>query len=347
MSYLEANPELYNLPWTTDSFNDMPYRLVGRSGLRASVIGLGTWKMGYPETGDGSRVDEKTSMKILDRAIELGVTFWDTANRYNASSGNSERIIGKWLKDNPDQRRNIILATKMFGGMDGWTPNHSRLSRLNILESVYASLQRLQLDCIDLLFFHAFDDETPVEESMAAIEDLIRQDVLRYVAVSNYTVDQLSTYLNLEKQFSPRSRPVAVQNKYDILNAESKHPGVLAFCELNNVSFIPYSPLAKGLLTDRYLEPQKAGKGDRLVDEGTLQDDLTQGNEKKLHGLAQLAKKWDLEINQLALAFMLTLPAMGPLIPSASNVEQLESNARAGKIKLSDEQIKEIKTVLA
>ncbi len=348
MSRVDPNPELYNLPWTTESFNDMPYRLIGKSGLRASNVGLGTWKMGYPETGDGARVDEKTAMDIFDRAIELGVTFWDTANRYNASSGNSERLIGKWLKDNPDQRRNIVLATKMFGGMDGWTPNHSRLSRLNILESVYASLERLQLDCIDMLYFHNYDDVTPVEESLSAIEDLIQQDLLRYFAVSNFSTDQLSTYFRHEKQFFTRCRPVAVQNKFDILDGESEqYQGVLAFCDLETISFIPYSPLAKGLLTDRYLEPEEAGKGDRLVDEGTLDEELTADKKKKLEALAKLAKSWDLEISRLALAYTLTLPGMGPVIPSASTVEQLESNASAGKIELSSEQIKEIETVLA
>jgi aryl-alcohol dehydrogenase-like predicted oxidoreductase len=93
------------------------------------MVGLGTWKLGLPETGDGSRAGEKEAYAIFDRAMELGVTFWDTANRYNNGAGNSERLIGRWLKANPDQRRNVVIATKMAGGMDGRTPNHSRLSR--------------------------------------------------------------------------------------------------------------------------------------------------------------------------------------------------------------------------
>ncbi len=159
------NPAQTDVPFSTDAFHNMPYRRLGQSGLQVSNVGLGTWKFGYPETGDGARVDEKTAFQIFDRAIELGVTFWDTANRYNSGSGNSERVIGRWLKNNPDQRRNVVLATKVFGGMDGYTPNHCRSGRVNILESVYASIERLQCDNVDLLYFHFYDPITPVEES--------------------------------------------------------------------------------------------------------------------------------------------------------------------------------------
>jgi len=130
MDHTIPHPELYSVPAETTEFNGMPYRLLGRSGLHVSSVGLGTWKIGFPETGDASRADEQTAYKIFDRAIELGVTFWDTANRYNNASGNSERIIGRWFKNNPDQRRNVILSTKLGGGMDSFTPNHSNLGRL-------------------------------------------------------------------------------------------------------------------------------------------------------------------------------------------------------------------------
>ena len=174
MSVEKEYPRPVELPFSTSDFNGMPYRMIGNSGLRASNVGLGTWKYGYSEKGDGSRVDEKTAFAIFDRAIELGVTFWDTANRYNFGSGNSERIIGKWFKNHPEQRRNVVLATKIYGNVDGITPNHSRLSRQNILDSVYACLNRLQTSHIDLLYFHTLGDlSTPIEESLAAIEDLV------------------------------------------------------------------------------------------------------------------------------------------------------------------------------
>ncbi len=344
MDYLKPNKDLYGLPWTFDEFNGMPYRLLGDSGLRVSNIGLGTWKIGYPETGDGSRVNEKTAFKIFDRAVELGVTFWDTANRYNASSGNSERIIGKWFKENPEQRRNIVLATKLFGSMDGKTPNHSRLSRLNILESVYASLERLQTDYIDLLYFHSYDSETPPDESLAAVEDLIRGDMVRYFAVSNFTKDQLQMYKKIE---NVRTKVLAVQNQFDILNGENpEYSGVLDFCAKSNISFIAWSPLARGLLTEKYLDSSKVGPGYRLFDEGEWGKINKRRVFKILKELKSVSERLGLELNQLVLAYMLTIPGMGPVIPSASTVKQLESNAKAGKVELSERDIIRIRKIV-
>jgi aryl-alcohol dehydrogenase-like predicted oxidoreductase len=335
------------LPWSADEFNGMPYRLIGKSGLRASNIGLGTWKFGYPETGDGSRVDEKMAFKILDRALELGVTFWDTANRYNNGTGNSEKIIGKWFKSNPDQRRNIVLATKIFGGMDGITPNHSRLSRGNVIDSVYACLKRLQLEYIDILYFHAFDPLTPIEESLLAIEDLVERDLIRYFAVSNFTPYQLSLYNIIGAKLSPRCRVIAVQNQFDILNGESeKQIGTLAFAVESGISYIAWSPLARGLLTERYLDIDKVGPGDRLYDEGDkalYQDKIIHEKVKKL---AELAKENGVKLNQLVISYMLSLPGMGPVIPSSSTPEQLECNAQAGKMILDNSQRKQINYIL-
>lgn len=343
----QPRPELYNVPFMTDAYHEMPYRQLGRTGLRASAIGLGTWKFGYPDTGDGARVDEAEAMKILDRAVEIGVTFWDTANRYNAASGNSERILGKWFVANPDQRRNVVLATKIFGGMDGTTPNHSRLGRLNIIESVYACLERLQIDSIDLLYFHRFDDTTPVEESLCAVEDLVRQDTVRYLGVSNFSADQLALYQAAEQSLSVRVRVAAVQNRYDMLRGEDEaHAGALDYCATNGIAFVPYSPLAMGLLTDRYLDLDAVGPGDRLYDEGLLDQLAPEATLNQVRGLAKLARDWEISLSRLALAYTLTLPGMGPMIPSSSSVEQLEANAAAGRVVLDAEQIQAIQSVL-
>jgi len=340
------NPAQTDVPYLIDDFHNMPYRYLGRSGLQVSNIGLGTWKFGYPETGDGSRVDEKVAFQIFDRAIELGVTFWDTANRYNFGAGNSERVIGRWLSNNPDQRRNVVLATKVFGGMDGYTPNHCRLGRVNILESVYACLDRLQSDSIDLLYFHFYEPVTPVEESLSVIEDLVRLDLIRYFAVSNFTLDQLRLYQAAEPNFSIRSRVIAVQNQYDILNLETNQPGVLEYCQRTGISFVAFSPLGRGLLTSRYLLKTKVGPGDRLFDEGTLDKDIPPETYLRLTKLAEFAKELGLEVNQLALAYMLKIPGMGPVIPASSTVQQLESNAAAGKVVLTPEQKEQVKKII-
>lgn len=348
MDHLTPRPDLYNVPFLTDSYRGMPYVSLGSSGLRVPVVGLGTWKMGYPETGDGSRVNEEQSLAIFDRAVELGVCLWDTANRYNNASGNSERIIGKWLQQHPGNRRNIIIATKAFGGMDGFTPNHCRLSRTNILESVYASLERLQTDYIDLLYFHYYEGLTPVEESLSAIEDLVKQDLIRYFGVSNFSVENLKAYATMQKQMSIRSRIVAVQNQFDPLQGESeKYQGVLEFAHQEGISFIAWSPLAKGLLSEKYLHMEQIGKGDRLFDEGDLKAPLGLSVLKKLENLTTLAHEWGVTLSQLALSYLLTLPGMGPIIPSSSNIKQLEENAAVASVRLDAVQQQEIANVLA
>jgi aryl-alcohol dehydrogenase-like predicted oxidoreductase len=338
-----VNPDLYNLPFTKDDFNGMPYRFYGSTGLRVSNVGLGTWKIGYPKTGDGSRVDEKTAFKIFDRAVEEGVTFWDTANRYNNSSGNSERIIGRWFRKNPGSRRDIELATKIYGAMDGRTPNYCRLSRVNILEATYSCLERLQTDRVEILQFHEFDETTPVEESLMAVEDLISQELVRYLGVSNFGVDQLEKCVEYRKVFR-RARVQSVQNQFDLLYGEEpEKPGVLAYCALKKLSFIAWSPLRGGLLSERYLDKSKVKKGDRLVDENRLNAELTPAVERKLAGLAQLAHKAGLSLTQLVLAYMLQLPGMGPVIAACSTPQQLTENAKAGKIRLEKDLVSAVR----
>ena len=336
-----------HVPFTQETFHGMPYRKLGSSGLRVSNIGLGTWKMGYPEKGDGSRVNEKTAFEIFDRALELGVCFWDTANRYNNASGNSERVIGSWIRNNGCHRRNIIIATKLGGCMDGRTPNHCGLSRTNILESVYASIERLQVNYIDLLYFHAFDPLTPIEESMVAIEDLVQRDLIRYFAVSNFTVAQLQAYLSIQHKHSVRNKIVAVQNQFDLINGESeRYLGVQEYALKQGIGFIAWSPMVRGLLTEKYLDAGKIGAGDRLFDEGMMAQTADGSIMKKIHALTQLAHQWDMELNQLVLAYMLHLPGMGPVIPAVSNTNQLSSNAAAGTICLTQEQQIKIKDLL-
>src|SRR5699024_9131840 len=226
MDPLTPNTDLYNVTYQAHDYQGMPYRYLGRSGLQGPAIGLGTWKFGFPDTGDGARIDPEGAAAIMDRACELGVMFWDTANRYNAASGNSERLIGRWLADNPQRRRDVVLATKTHGGMDGWTPNHAGLSRLQIIESVKASLERLQTDYLDVLWFHRFDENVPLEESLETVEDLVSQGTVRYLAVSNFSAAQLGECLRISESLSRRTRPIAVQNRFDPLNGESL-PGVL------------------------------------------------------------------------------------------------------------------------
>jgi aryl-alcohol dehydrogenase-like predicted oxidoreductase len=206
------------------------------------------------------------------------------------------------------------------------------------VESLYASLERLKVDYVDILYFHSFDETTPIDESLAAIEDLVRQDLVRYFAVSNFDINQINEYLSYGSDFSIRSRMVAVQNKYDILNGEDPaYQGVLKASEHNRISFVAWSPLGKGLLTDRYTDLSRVGRGDRLFDENLI-DTITLREKECLNGLSSLAKEWGMRLNELVISYMLTLPGMGPIIPSSSSLEQLRSNAFGGKLILSEEQ---------
>ena len=348
MSQLKPNPSLYNLPTKFTEFHGMPYKQLGKSGLRASAIGLGTWRYGYPETGDQSRVNEKTAMEIFDRAWELGVTFWDTANRYNLGSGNSERVIGQWLSRNPDKRRDIVVASKIWGGMDGRTPNHWGLSRGNIIDSVHACLERMQTDYMDLFYFHRPDPLVGIDESLLAVEDLIRENTVRYFGVSNVDVQTLQDYNQFLKEAGPlRTRICAIQNRYDILRGEDPaNPGAFAYAAQENISFIGWGPLGQGLLTGHYNEGCRISQGDRLFDEKSLGilDDAS--IIRKLNVLAGYAKSFDVSMSTLTLAIMLHIPGMGPVIPSASNIQQLETNAAAASFDISQEQANEILAAL-
>ena len=348
MDHSLPKPEFYKAPLDIYQYHGMPYLRLGNSGLWVPKVGLGTWKFGRPETGDEARVDQPTAMRIFDRALELGVTFWDTAPRYNNASGNSERVIGEWFNANPDQRRNIIIATKVYGGMDGLTPNHCRLTRGNLKESVYASLERMRIDVIDLLYFHHYDPITPPEETFSALEDLVEDDLVRYLAISNFTIEQFEQYRAMEAAFSPRSRILAVQNQFDILRGEHPdYPGVLAYSSQIGASFIAYSPLAEGFLTDRYLDLSRVSTGDRIFDQGMLTDLASDENMNSLQKLGMLAKEFGMELSQLVLAYTLSLTGMGPVIPAASSVRQLESNARVGQIELSEDQVKAIRKIIS
>jgi len=329
-----------------EEFNGMPYVKMGNSGLKVSKMGIGTWKFGYPEKGDGSRVDGKTALKILDRAFELGVTFWDTANRYNNASGNSERIIGEWLKTHPEERRSIIIATKMCGLMDGITPNHCGLSRTNILESVYASLKRLQTSYIDLLYFHNMDENVPIKEQLEAVKNLMDRDLIRYFGLSNVNLKQLQAYIWAAEKYNLPS-PIAVQNYFNPLDGEKKgFEGVLDFCAKNGIAFVPYSPLKRGLLTGRYEKGKSARKGDRLFDENLIEEYTSEETYGKLEKLKEIADKNKISMAQQAMSYIMQMRGMGGQIPSVSSVQQLEEHAAAAKIKLSEETLRELEKTI-
>jgi aryl-alcohol dehydrogenase-like predicted oxidoreductase len=229
--------------------------------------------------------------------------------------------------------------------MDGVTPNHAGLSRANILDSTYASLERLGIDHIDLLQFHCTDPDTPIEESLEAVADLRAQDLVRYFGMSNTSASEVMEYREVAQQYRLPA-VCSVQNSFNPLTGtRPDHEGVLELCARHRMAFIGFSPLSRGLLTNRYLKGRQVGAGDRLVDEGELEE-MTQGDVyEKLGQLEKIADREGLTIAQLSLAYLLQLPGMGPLIPSASNVEQLEENAQAGTVELGAEVSEELRQI--
>jgi aryl-alcohol dehydrogenase-like predicted oxidoreductase len=320
-------------------YREMFFQPLGRSGLKVSDVGLGTWKFGYPGLGDRSRVPADQALAILDRAAEIGCLFWDTADRYNFGTGNCERILGEWFRGNPSERTNIVIATKVFGEMNGTTPNHEGLSRRHIVEGVEHCLDRLCIDRIDLLQFHQFDAWTPIEESIRTVDDLIHQGLIQYWGVSNFTLDQVRDYLSMSDQLLA-TRMISVQNAYNLIEGErGSKKGVMSFCGESGLGFLPWSPLARGMLTDRYLDASAVGPGDRLYDDGELEkmrNDRSLGIVRVLQGIgAQHGKT----IAQTALGCMLTMPGMGCVIPSASSVSQLEQNCGASGFRLTADEM--------
>ena len=212
---------------------------LGRSGLKVSRICLGTMTF-------GASADEITSYQIMDRFVELGGTFVDTADRYNA--GVSEEIVGRWIKARGN-RDNIVLATKVYGPQ-GPESNARGLSRIHIQQAVDASLKRLQTDVIDLYQIHRWDYESPPEETMEVLNDLVRQGKVRYIGCSNLKAWHLSKYLNLAKKHG-WSRFISIQPIYNAINRGIENE-ILPLCTEEGLGVLNYNALAGGMLTGVY-----------------------------------------------------------------------------------------------
>ena len=224
----------------------MEYRQLGNSGLKVSAIGLGTNQF-------GGKVDQKGVNAIIDAALDAGINFIDTADAYQ--KGRSEETLGIALKGKWDR---ALIATKVFFPT-GEGPNDRGVSRYHILEAVEASLRRLQTDHIDLYQVHRWDDTTPVEETLHALDDLIRSGKVRYIGASNYAAWQLAR-TNLLAELKGWTPFVSIQNHYHMLERDQENE-MIPFCNAHNAGILPYFPLAGGFLTGKYKrgEPAPAG----------------------------------------------------------------------------------------
>ena len=290
----------------------------------------------------GREADEPTSHAILDRFMEIGGIFIDTANGYG--KGASEEVIGRWLKAR-GVRDKIVLATKVHNAM-GPGPNEGGLSRVHILQAVDASLKRLQTDVIDLYQIHRWNSETPPEETLEALNDLVRWGKVRYIGCSNLAAWQLSKFLQISDH-RDWSHFISLQPVYNALNRSIENE-LLPFCQEAGLGVLTYNPLAGGMLTGKYKRGDEAPAGARLASmnlyrERYLTDDALDIVER----FGQTALERGATAAQLALAWILAEPRVTCPIVGARNLDQLNDTLGGLDLRLSPEERSSVPAVLS
>lgn len=309
----------------------MHYRQLGKSGLKVSAIGLGTNQF-------GGKVDLEGTKNILDVALDMGVNLIDTADVYQ--DGRSEENIGAALKGQRDQ---ALIATKVFFKV-GEGPNDRGASRQHILAGVEASLRRLQTDYIDLYQIHRWDAETPIEETMQALDDLVHQGKVRYIGASNFSGWQLA-HANAIAELQGWTKFVSVQPHYHMMAREIEAELVPA-CDYFGIGILPYFPLAGGFLTGKYQEGQPAPEGSRGESSDYVKRYMTPDSYVKLNKLTAFAEERDHTINELAHAWLLAQPMVSSVISGATKIEHVQANAAAGDWELSPEEVAALNEIL-
>lgn len=318
----------------------MQYRTLGRTGLQVSELCLGTMQWGWT-------ADEAASCAVMDAFVEAGGNFIDTADVYsNWAEGNpggvSEEIIGRWMQARGN-RRQIVLATKVRGRMwDG--PNGEGLSRGHIMAAVEDSLRRLQTDHIDLYQTHWFDANTPIDETLRALDDLVRQGKVRYLGCSNYPAWRLAKALWVSDKQS-LARYDSIQPHYNIAYRAEFERELKGLCEEEGIGVIPYSPLAAGFLTGKYRRGEPVPDSARAS--GIQRRYLNDRGFTILEALEKLGKTRGQSIAQMALAWQLSQPVITSPIIGANSVEQLNDSLGAVGVRLSDEEVKALDVVSA
>jgi len=309
----------------------MEYRQLGKSGLKVSAIGLGGNTF-------GNGADEAATARIVNRALNIGVNFIDTADVY--TRGTSEEFVGKAVKD---RRHEAIIATKVRGKM-GDLPNDEGLSRKHIMDGIEASLRRLQTDYVDLYQVHQVDPSTPIYETLSALDTLVSQGKVRYLGCSNFAAWQIceSLWASDRKNLTPF---VSVQPRYNLMDRAIERE-LLPFCRQYGIGIIPYSPLAGGILTGKYKEGEAPPPDTRAGRQDRLRNQLTPDLHVKVGALGKWAQDQGHTAGDLALAWLLSRPEVSTIIAGATRPEQVESNAKAAEWKLSESDLKQIDQTL-
>ena len=318
----------------------MQYRRLGASGMKVSEICLGSWLT------FGNATEDETAIDCIDRAYELGINFFDTANVY--ARGKSEEVVGRGLSKFP--RDSYVVATKVFFQMnDGPMPNNKGLSRKHIMEQCEASLKRMGLDYLDLYQCHRYDTETPLEETLSALDDLVTQGKVLYVGFSQWSPAQIAEAVAMQGA-RHWDRFVSSQPDYNLLS-RGIEKDIIPVCERAGIGQIVYSPLAQGLLTGKYTPGQPPPEGTRAADPKQNmflnRGELDNAVLERIQKLKPIAEQLGLSMAQLALAWCLRQQNVSSVIIGASRPDQVNDNAGAVGVTLSPETLQAIETALA
>ena len=312
----------------------MEYRKLGRTGLKVSALCLGTMQFGWT-------ADEPRSVDVMDAFVAAGGNFIDTADVYSRwhpgnPGGVSEEIIGRWMHARGN-RRQVVLATKVRGRM--WeSPNGEGLSRAHIIQACEDSLRRLQTDWIDLYQTHWYDAETPIAETLRALDDLVRAGKVRYVGCSNYPAWRLATAL-WQSDKRGLARYDALQPHYSLVHRAEFERELADLCREQQIGVIPYSPLAGGFLTGKYRKDQPLPDSARV---GGVRRYLTERNWTLLDAMDGIARAHGKTMSQVALAWQLLQPVITSPIIGANSVEQLNDSLGAVGFQLTGDEVKQL-----
>ena len=318
----------------------MEYRKLGKTGLKVSPLCMGTMQFGWS-------VNEADTHRILSATLDSGINFIDTADVYSKwvegnSGGVAETYIGNWMKKNKIRRDQVVLATKVRGEM-GKGPNDQGLSRIHIVQAVEASLGRLQTDYIDLYQSHWTDEDTPIEETLRAFDDLVKQGKVRYVGASNYAAWELMQALWTSDKHN-LARYDCLQPHYSMIYRDEFERELRAVCESYGIGVIPYSPLAGGFLTGKYRRNESLPESKRA--EGRKRA-MTDKNFALIDEMEVIGLRHEATVAQVALAWMLADPLITSPIIGATSIEQLNDNLGALNVKLSEEEMTSLNKMTA
>jgi aryl-alcohol dehydrogenase-like predicted oxidoreductase len=312
----------------------MEYRNLGRTGLKVSELCMGTMQFGWT-------ADENLSFEILDATFEAGLNFIDTADVYSRwvqgnPGGVAETIIGRWILRSSIPRDSLVIATKVRGRM-GEGPNDEGLSRAHIFRAVEGSLKRLNTDYIDLYQTHYYDESVPIDETLKALDDLVRQGKVRYIGCSNYPAWRLMQALWTSDKLN-LARYDSLQPHYSLVHRAEFERELADVCKIYGIGVIPYSPLAGGFLTGKYRRDAELPESARA---GGVQRYFKDRNWDLLDKMENLAReKGDCTISQIALAWQLSDPLISSPIIGPRSLEQLHDNLGAVGLRLNPEEKK-------